>query len=109
MHGDLHAGNIFVDSERPSEIVGIIDWYSPELAPLLSQARQPHIIDYDGPKAVGLEDAKFPDDIPDHHLAAFNQAMDLFCDMSILSLYKQFNYKSNPRLYPAIEFRETSS
>lgn len=109
MHGDLHGGNIFVDPERPSEITGIIDWQSTELAPLFSQARPPYFMDYDGPKPVGLEDARFPDDIPDHDLVAFNQAMDLFCDSSMLALYKKLTHKKNPCLYRAIEFQETLS
>ena len=86
MHGDLHADNIFVDLERPTEIIGIIDWQSTELAPLFSQARRPYILDYEGPKPVGLEIAKFPDGIPDHDLIAINKAMDLYRDSSIITL-----------------------
>ena len=97
-----------MDPERPTEITGIIDWQSTELAPLFSQARPPHIMDYDGPKPIGLEDAKFPD-VPDHDLVAFNKAVDLYRDSSILSLYKKLTHKESPRLYRAIEFRETLS
>ncbi|KAG6152029.1 hypothetical protein E4U51_000513 [Claviceps purpurea] len=40
-HEALHAGNIFVDPDNPSRIVGIIDWQSTESSPLYFQARQP--------------------------------------------------------------------
>lgn len=38
-HPDLHAENIFVHPERPSRVLGIIDWQSSELLPLFDHAR----------------------------------------------------------------------
>ena len=109
MRGGLHADNIFVDPERPTEITGIIDWQSTELAPLFSHARLPYIMDYDGPKPVGLEIAKFLNDVPHHDLIAVNKAMDLYRDRSVVTLYNHLTHKENPRLYRAIAFRETLS
>ena len=48
-HGDLHTGNIFVNPEKPTEIVSIIDWQSVHLSPLFLQARHPALIEFNGP------------------------------------------------------------
>ncbi|KAK5116752.1 hypothetical protein LTR62_007426 [Meristemomyces frigidus] len=61
-HGDLHAGNIFVDPSNPTLVVGLIDWQSSELSPLYFQARQPHLIDHEGPTMHGLERPTLPAD-----------------------------------------------
>jgi hypothetical protein len=59
-HSDLHTENIFVDSEQPTKVVGIIDWQSTEILPLFDHARQPYFLDYDGPTVEGLETLAFP-------------------------------------------------
>ena len=33
-HGDLQVGNIFINPSQPTEIVGILDWQSTDVAPL---------------------------------------------------------------------------
>ncbi|KAI2825000.1 hypothetical protein CBS147321_5919 [Aspergillus niger] len=60
-HPDLHTENIFVDPDRPSEVLGIIDWQSSEVLPLFDHARQPYLLDYDGPPATGLDPPEFPE------------------------------------------------
>ncbi|KAH7087483.1 kinase-like domain-containing protein [Paraphoma chrysanthemicola] len=62
-HPDLHVANIFVDPSEPTKIVSLIDWQSTEIGPLYFQARQPHIIDYDGPPVSGLERLVLPKDL----------------------------------------------
>lgn len=37
-HPDLHADNIFVNPDRPTEILSIIDWQAVNLSPLSSGA-----------------------------------------------------------------------
>ncbi|KAG6063444.1 hypothetical protein E4U32_001239 [Claviceps aff. humidiphila group G2b] len=65
-HAALHAGNIFVDPDNPSRIVGIIDWQSTEFSPLYFQARQPFFLDSDGPALHGLERPELPSEF--YHL-----------------------------------------
>ncbi|KAL1989377.1 hypothetical protein VTN96DRAFT_139 [Rasamsonia emersonii] len=43
-HTDLHLGNIFVSSDDPTIIEGIIDWQSSRLYPLFIQARFPDFL-----------------------------------------------------------------
>lgn len=52
-HNDLHAENIFVNPENPSEIYGIIDWQTTELAPLYDHTIEPYFLDYQGPRMAG--------------------------------------------------------
>jgi aminoglycoside phosphotransferase (APT) family kinase protein len=40
-HKDLHLDNIFVNPEKPTEIVGLIDWQNSYVAPLFDQVSHP--------------------------------------------------------------------
>lgn len=106
-HSDLHTENIFVSTEDPTEIVGIIDWQAVALSPLYENAVQPAILDYDGPSLNGLERPEEPSNLqeldPDARKIAFNN----WIDMTIASYYRTLIHRDNPRLYHAIEFRET--
>lgn len=106
-HGDLHIGNIIVNPDNPTEIVGIIDWQSTELAPLFYHARQPYFLDYDGPQAKGLERPRLPKNM--QHLSPDEQvaARSLYHKQSLSVLYKTLVNKQNPRLYKALEYQES--
>ncbi|KAI9679362.1 MAG: hypothetical protein M1817_005384 [Caeruleum heppii] len=108
-HGDLHVANIFVNPSKPTEVVGLIDWQSTELAPLYDHARQPHIIDYDGPPVQGLERPCLPADMATLDPAAQGEAQALFLRQSLCALYKTLIHQRNPRLYHALEFQNTPS
>ncbi|QSZ29034.1 hypothetical protein DSL72_003544 [Monilinia vaccinii-corymbosi] len=108
-HGDLHAANIFVNPNKPTEIVGLIDLQSTELSPLYFQARQPHIIDYDGPPVHGLERPQLPKDIEQLDATAKEHAKALYLQKSLCSLYNTLTYHQNPQVYAAFEFQQTTS
>lgn len=61
-HGDLDAGNIFVDPANPTQFVGLVDWQSTELAPLHFQARQPRFTNHERTATHGLESRVLPPD-----------------------------------------------
>ncbi|UDD65009.1 hypothetical protein AFCA_012204 [Aspergillus flavus] len=111
-HNDLHAENIFVNPSNPSDIFGIIDWQSIELAPLYDHNIEPYILDYDGPPLDGLLErpklanirALFQDE-PDS--IANRKANLLFTKMSLVSLYRHLICKRIPQLFKVLEFRET--
>ena len=105
-HSDLHVENIFVDSQKPTEVVGIIDWQSSELGPLFNHARQPYFLDYDGPPVIGLERPRLPDNIGQLDPAAQKSARSMYLQRSLSALYKTLLYKQIPLLYRAMEFRE---
>jgi hypothetical protein len=108
-HSDLHAENIFVNPSKPVEIVGIIDWQSTDLLPLFDQARQPYILDYDGPQVKGLERSELPEDFQELTSEEQGRAQSLYLQMSLLALYKKLTHDRNERLYHAMEFRDTLS
>ncbi|KAL4866861.1 kinase-like domain-containing protein [Aspergillus spectabilis] len=77
-HPDLHAENIFVDPERPVEVLGIIDWQSSELLPLFDHARLPYFLDYDGPPSTGMDPPAFPEGFDKLDPAKKAEAQDLY-------------------------------
>ncbi|KAE9369713.1 hypothetical protein N431DRAFT_493487 [Stipitochalara longipes BDJ] len=89
-HGDLHVANIF-------------------LSPLYFHARQPHILDYDGPRYVGLERPRLPDDFNTLDTDEKKRAKVLFLQQSLCALYNTITHRKNPRLYSALEFQQTMS
>ena len=111
-HSDLHTENIFVNPNNPSEIYGIIDWQSTELAPLYNHTIEPYILDYEGPPLDGLlERPKFADIHSlfqgDPEPLAQRKATSLYTKMSLVSLYRHLVHKKMPLLFKALEFRET--
>ncbi|KAH6678552.1 hypothetical protein B0J14DRAFT_625117 [Halenospora varia] len=108
-HGDLHVANIFVNPSKPTEIVGLIDWQSTELAPLYHHARQPQNIDYDGPQMVGLERPKLRPDVEELDPEERREVKILYLKQTLLSLYNTMTHLQNPRLFAALEFQQTTS
>ena len=108
-HDDLHVENIFVNPDKPTEVVGIIDWQSTELAPLFEHARQPYFLDYKGPSTTGLERPRLPENLAQLDPAAQTEAKALYLNQSLSALYKTLIHRQNPRLYSAMAFQETSS
>lgn len=108
-HSDLHSENIFVDPERPTKVVGIIDWQSTELAPLFEHARQPYFLDFEGPPIVGLERPRLPGNLAQLDPPAQREAKALYLKQSLCALYRALHHRQNPRLYRAMAFRETLS
>lgn len=108
-HDDLHVANIFVNPSKPTEIVGIIDWQSTEISPLYFHARQPHIIDYDGPPVYGLERPQPLKDTEKLGTNAKSHAGTLYLQQSLCSLYNTLIHHQSPKLYAALEFQQTTS
>ncbi|KAF2275182.1 uncharacterized protein EI97DRAFT_420759 [Westerdykella ornata] len=108
-HGDLHVANVFVNPTNPTEITGLIDWQSTEIAPLYFQARQPHILDYEGPPVSGLERPTLPKNLDELEPDARRRAVTLYYQQSLCVLYNTLTHRQNPRLYAALEFQQTTS
>ena len=108
-HSDLHAENIFVNSDQPTEIVGTIDWQSVALVPLFKNAFRPALLDYDSLPLDGLERPEEPKDLEQLDLVQCASAFNHYMDMTPVSYYQNLIYYTNKRLFRAIEFRETIS
>ena len=107
-HGDLHAGNIFVDPSNPTRIVGLIDWQSTELSPLYFQARQPHFIDHEGPTMHGLERPTLPSGFAQLDDGGKRAAQALFYQQSLCALYRKIMHQECPKVFGCLEFQQTS-
>lgn len=108
-HPDLRLENIFVNPENPTEVVGIIDWQSVEVAPLFHHVRQPYFLDYEGPPMVGLERPRILENLAQLDPAAQRAAKALDLQMSLSVAYKTLLHHQNPCLYRAMSFLETPS
>ncbi|KAK2863701.1 hypothetical protein FQN49_004075 [Arthroderma sp. PD_2] len=115
-HNDLHAENIFVNPENPSEICGLIDWQTTELAPLYDHTIEPYILDYKGPRMNGdllkrpdLDEVQklFEDDTDLTALEKKRKSESLFWRMAIVSLWRNTIHMGIEPLFLALEFRET--
>lgn len=108
-HSDIHVANVFMDPSEPTKIVGLIDWQSTEIAPLYFQARQPHIIDYEGPPVYGLERPQPRKDLERLDESERRKAETLYLQRSLCSLYNTLTHHQNPKLYAALQFQDTTS
>ena len=108
-HSDLHTENIFVNPERPTEVLCIIDWQSTELLPLFDHARQPYFLDYNGPPVIGLGRPSLPGNLSEMSQAEQKEARSLHLQMSLSSLYRHLVHRDTPRLHKAMEYRDTTS
>lgn len=107
-HGDLHAGNIFVDPANTTRVVGLIDWQSTELAPLYFQARQPHFIDHEGPVMHGLERPILPENFAQLDADEKRKAHALFLHQSLCALYRKVVHQECPKIFECLEFQQST-
>lgn len=108
-HDDLHAENIFVDPNRLTEVLEIIDWQSVQLVPLLDHRLDPPFLDYGGPKVEGLERPQPPanlNDLDDEERAV---AVSHYMATSLVTAFKTWIHAKNQRLYRAMEFQNSES
>ncbi len=99
--------NIYVDPTKPTEIVAIIDWQSASLLPLFDHAREPYVLNYDGPEVKGLERPKLAEDYDSLLPDAKRRAMKLYHSQVFLALYRKWIQGTHQVLWRAMEFRDT--
>ncbi|KAI9672324.1 MAG: hypothetical protein M1817_003346 [Caeruleum heppii] len=106
-HGDLHRNNIFVHPERPTEIVGVIDWQCVHLSPLFLQVRHPSIIEFDGPVPEGFDPIELPDNFNNISPEEQKVAKALRSAQTIYKLYEVELRQRNEDLFRALQYRNT--
>lgn len=106
-HSDFHDENIYVNPDNHAEIVGIIDWQNTDILPLFDHARQPPILDYDGPEVKGLERPELDKDVNKRTPDERRRALALFHDQTLVALYRMLIHGTNKVLWRAMEFLET--
>ena len=106
-HSDLHANNIFVNPEKPTEIVGIIDWQSVHLSPFFLQARHPALIEFNGPIPEGLGRIELPENFDEMSADQQKEAKMLRSAQSLYKLYEVDLLQRNKSIFRALQYRET--
>lgn len=108
-HNDRHDDNIFVNPEKPWEILSVIDWQSTDLRPLFDHIQKPFFLNYDGPALKLRERPKLPENLSEMSPEAQEEAKDLHYLMEICAYYKMVIYRDTRILHHATEFTETKS
>ncbi|EAU34264.1 hypothetical protein ATEG_05195 [Aspergillus terreus NIH2624] len=106
-HPDLHADNIFVNPNNPTEIVSVIDWQAVNLSPLFLQARHPRLIEFDGPIPEGLQSIELPDNFEQLSPEEQLEAKKLRAAQSLYKLYEIQLIRQCPEIYRALQFRDS--
>ncbi|KAK2808766.1 hypothetical protein FQN50_004438 [Emmonsiellopsis sp. PD_5] len=107
-HNDLHCENILVNPEKPTEILGIIDWQSVQISPLFQNQIDPSFLDYDGPELK--DDDLTPPELEDtSSLDAAGQALAIrtFYKKSVMVAWRMLVQEKDPAQYAAIRFRRS--
>ncbi|KAI4150228.1 MAG: hypothetical protein LQ341_001131 [Variospora aurantia] len=106
-HSDLHPNNIFVNPADPTQIIGIIDWQSVHLSPFYLQARNPALIDFDGPIPEGLNPIELPPNFDLMSSDEQHKAKLLRSAQSLYKLYEVDTRRRNKNVFRALQYRET--
>lgn len=106
-HSDLHTNNIFVDPEKPTEIVGIIDWQSVHLSPFFLQARHPALIEFNGPIPKGFGRIELPKHFEELNADEQRGAKLLRSAQSLYKLYEVELRQHVEDIFRALQYRET--
>lgn len=106
-HDDLHTENIFVDPDKPSEILSIIDWQSTSVVPLFDHAISPGYLDYDGPAVDGIGKPVFPELPEDTTAEEEAEAEKLFEAQTLACGYKLLLRKHIEPVFEALMYRES--
>jgi hypothetical protein len=82
-HNDLHSDNIFINKNRPIEMIGIIDWQGVYLSSTFLQVQYPSLIEFDGPILDDFEKPKLPSNFAELDPIAKRAARTLHTSQSI--------------------------
>lgn len=102
-HTDLHLGNIFVSSDDPTIIEGIIDWQSAQVAPLFIQARFPEFLRPPKEYNPGTEIPILPDNFDKLDSERKEQATREKTLASQSKYYEMSCLANNKRVYDALK------
>jgi Phosphotransferase enzyme family len=101
-HSDLHLGNIFVSTDDPTVIEGIIDWQSCLVAPLFLQCRVPVFLDPPYDYVPGTTSPKLPDNYSQLNTIQQQRAV-LERDLATRwKMYEMFTLVNNPDVHHAL-------
>jgi hypothetical protein len=100
-HTDLHMGNIFVSQEDHTRILGLIDWQSTSISPLLLQVRWPTFLKPPQGYCEGPERPKLPKKFGDLDADEKKIALFLHDQATSAKAYEVATYLNNRDAYAA--------
>lgn len=106
-HPDLHGDNIFVNPDRPTEILSILDWQAVNLSPLFLQARHPALIEFEGLIPEGLQSISLPENFDELSAEEQLEAKKLRAAQSLYKLYDIQMIQDCPEIAAALRFRNS--
>ncbi|EFR04039.1 phosphotransferase enzyme family protein [Nannizzia gypsea CBS 118893] len=108
-HDDLHSENIFVNREKPTEVVGIIDWQSTQISPLFDHCMDPSFLDYNGaPIGDSLKRPELPKDYNSLPECDKKEVIKHYYDKSVMVAWRMLVKQKNPSQYTAAMFENTT-
>ncbi|GAB7353080.1 hypothetical protein MBLNU459_g3626t1 [Dothideomycetes sp. NU459] len=108
-HDDLHAENIFVDPEDPSQILSVIDWQSSSVVPLIDHTIQPALLNHDGSSILEMERPILPANLDTMSKDEQSAATRLFYDETLAYAFKIILQKHIEPVFNALTFQESSA
>jgi Phosphotransferase enzyme family len=106
-HSDLHAENILVNPEKPTEIMGIIDWQWTEIAPLFELRTAPSFLGYEGPAIDDKLEAPVLDKDGVHSAEEDARLIKRHNDTAIMTAWLRLLIKKDLKQYQAYRFQQT--
>jgi hypothetical protein len=106
-HRDLNLDNIFVNPNRPTEAISILDWQSSYVGPLFEQVSRPAFIEFDGPKYDGKSIPALPTNFNELSAPEKKYAKELLGDQALYMLYQAQLAKKNKPAHLALQYKET--
>lgn len=108
-HNDLHAENIFVDPEDPSQILSIIDWQSVSVTPLFDHTIPPAFLDHDESCSHAMEKPTIPAALSNMSNDEQSIVMRHFYNESLAYAFKVLLQKHIEPAFQALAFQESSA
>ncbi|KAJ5155348.1 phosphotransferase enzyme family protein [Penicillium capsulatum] len=106
-HPDLHGDSIFVNPDRPTEILSTIDWQAVNLAPLFLQVHHLVLVEFEGPVPDGLGSIKLPDNFDDLSPEKQLEAKKLRAAQSLYKLYDIQLLQQCPEIAQAMHLKSS--
>lgn len=106
-HKDLHLGNIFVDPERPTEILALTHWQNFHVVRLFDRVTHPVFLDYKGPKVEGHKPPTPPANFEELDDSAKEHGKKLLVYQTLNKYYDLFSASLKVPTYRALGYQGT--
>ncbi|KMU91878.1 hypothetical protein CIHG_09730 [Coccidioides immitis H538.4] len=106
-HKNLHLDNIFMNSEKPTEIIGLIDWQNVHVLSLFNQVMHPAFLNYKELKLEGLKILSLLENFEELDEIAKKHAKKLLVEQTLYKYYNLYSASINVLAYHALRYQKT--